>query len=121
MKKFLPLTIALALSVPVLASAQEGNSQMMSREHFDQLDTNKDGVVSRAEYQQFMEGAFTKLDTDGNGMLSKEEAGAVLTPEQFNNVDADKNGQLSRKEFMTQVMADFDRHDRNGDGQLQHP
>jgi len=121
MKKYLPLTIALALSAPVLAFAQEGGAQMMAQEHFEQLDTDKSGSVSRAEYQTFMEGAFTKIDKDGNGVLTQTEAITVLTPEQISSVDTNKDGQISREEFMTQVMSDFSRHDRNGDGQLQHP
>lgn len=121
MKKYLPLAIGLAMSVPVLASAQEASEQMMTRDHFEQLDTDGNNAVSRHEYHQFMEGAFDKLDTNGDGNLDKAEGTTVLTPEQFNNVDADKNGRLDHDEFMNRVMADFDKQDRDGDGALRQP
>ena len=41
--------------------------------HKDQLDTNKDGTVQRSEYQTFMAAAFTGLDKNKNGSLSKSE------------------------------------------------
>ena len=121
MKKYLPLAIAMAVSVPALASAQEASGQMMTREHFQQLDTDGNGAVSRHEYHHFMEGAFVKLDANGDGSLDKAEGTKILTPEQFTSVDVDKNGQLSHDEFMNRVLADFDNQDRDGDGALKQP
>ncbi len=123
MKKFLPLIFTVVVSAPAVAAAQAQDStdQLMSREHFEQLDTDKSGTVSRAEYQEFMEKAFASLDADGSGGISQVEAEKVLVPEQVTSMDTNGDGQLSQQEFMTQVMADFDQHDRNRDGQLSYP
>ncbi|MGE4335663.1 MAG: EF-hand domain-containing protein [Pigmentiphaga sp.] len=120
MKKSLALAFALGLAVPAFALAQSAPLDL-SQEHFDQLDVNKDGKISEIEYSQFMDGAFTKLDADGNGRLSPAETATVLTAEQFTAVDSDKNGELSRQEFLDQVMRDFRRADDNNDGHLRYP
>jgi hypothetical protein len=41
-----------------------------------QLDTNKDNVVTPAEFRAVMLGEFDKLDTNKDGVLSAQEAGA---------------------------------------------
>jgi len=120
MKNSLALALALSLSAPFAVMAQNGQLAF-TQEHFHHLDVDKDGKVTQAEYRQFMEGAFSKLDTDGNGQLSSAEAGEVLSAEQFASVDADGNGQLSRQEFLDQAMRDFQRADNNADGSLRFP
>ncbi|MFA5663278.1 EF-hand domain-containing protein [Castellaniella sp.] len=115
MKKNLFLLAALLVSVPVLA--QPGPSPWTA-EHFERLDTDRDGQVSRAEYRQFMEEAFANLDQDANGQITPAEAAGVLTVEQFSRVDVDQGGTIGKTEFMDAVMADFDRQDRDGDGFL---
>lgn len=118
MKKFLALAVTMALSAPVTALAQNTQLELTS-DQFAQLDKNKDGKISRDEYEAFMRNAYKKLDTDGNNSLSRAEAGKVLTPEQFTAADKDKSGELSLDELINQVMADFDRADLNKDGSLQ--
>lgn len=41
------------------------------------LDTNEDGVVSKAEFLSHAEKRFEKIDADGNGEISKEEGKAA--------------------------------------------
>jgi len=118
MKKFLTLAIALALASPVAVLAQSSQVELTS-DQFAQLDKNKDGKISKEEYEAFMRDAYKKLDTDGNNSLSRAEASKVLTPEQFAAADKDKSGELSLDELINQVMADFDRADINKDGKLQ--
>jgi len=120
MKKTHTLLFALGLSMPVAAMAQTQPLEL-TEEHFLQLDVDKSGQVSEVEYMRFMDGAFTKLDTDGNGRLSPKEAGTVLSTEQFKVVDADGNGELSRQEFQDQAKRDFHQADNDGDGQLRYP
>lgn len=115
------IALALALGMPLAASAQQAATGGLTQAHFDRLDTNQDGKVSRAEYQQHMEQAFGKLDADGNGRLDPTEAGEVMTPDQFATVDANADGQVSKTEFIDQVTRDFDRQDRNQDGYLTYP
>jgi len=120
MKKSLALAFALGLAAPVAALAQSAPLDL-SQEHFEQLDVDKNGQISEVEYRQFMDGAFTKLDANGNGRLTPAETSAVLTAEQFAIVDADKSGDITRQEFLDQVMRDFRRADSDNDGHLRFP
>lgn len=86
--------------------------------HLNQIDTNKSGGVSKAEYQTFMTAAFTKIDVNGDGSMTQSEVTKVLTADQLSSMDANKDGSVSRDEFMRQVMKDFASADRGGDGQL---
>ena len=79
MKKLLTLgVIALAMSAtPALADHHgEGKKGGMSEKH----DTNGDGTVTEAEFvahaTERAKEHFAKMDTDGNGEISKEEAAA---------------------------------------------
>jgi hypothetical protein len=99
-----------------LAIAQQ--AQSMHEGHLNQLDRNKNGGVSRAEYQTFMTAGFARLDSNGDGVLVESEGANVLTPEQLSSLDVNRDGRVSRNEFMTQVMKDFASADRGGDGQL---
>ena len=99
-----------------LAFAQQAPA--MHEGHLDQLDSDDNGGVSRAEYQAFMTAGFAKLDSNGDGVLVQSEVTEVLTPEQFAAIDADGDGRASRDEFLNQVMRDFASADRGGDGQL---
>lgn len=117
MKKSLPLVLATALAAPLVSLAQTPPASL-TREHFEQIDVNKDGSVTKSEYSTFMEGAFTRLDADGNGWISAVEAAKVMSPEQFATLDINGNGQVSRQEFMQKVLEEFDRHDTDRDGRL---
>ena len=58
--------LALALALSLTFSAGIAQAQTASKPYFDeqvynQIDTNKDGKISREEYRVFMEDAFNKL------------------------------------------------------------
>ncbi len=66
--------------------------------------------VPRAEYLKVMDGEFKKLDTDGDGRVTAQEAAAKLVRDErdralaanrqiFARLDKDKNGSLSPQEF----------------------
>ncbi|MGK6311372.1 EF-hand domain-containing protein [Neorhizobium sp. DT-125] len=99
-----------------LATAQQAPA--IQEGHLNQLDADKDGGVSRAEYQSFMTAGFAKLDANRDGFLAQGEVSTMLTPDQFSSLDANKDGRVSRNEFLNQVMKDFASADRGGDGQL---
>ena len=97
-------------------------------------DTNKDGVVDRAEWKAGQEARFKRLDTNGDGKLSQEElfartpaAGNSVLPTDrqvqrqssyFQLVDTDKDGFVSFAEFMAQAERNFARCDLNKDGRI---
>lgn len=65
-------------------------------------DANKDGNLTRAELTQALTARFAKMDTNGDGTVTKEEREAKRTARldtRFTNMDTDKNGQISKTEF----------------------
>lgn len=99
-------------------SREEAKAHPRMEKDFDAMDTNKDGQVTEAEYRDYaktrmeqyrekakteMKARWDKADTNGDGMLSREEAKASPhIAKHFDEIDADKNGQVSEQE-----VADF--------------
>jgi EF-hand domain pair len=135
MKISLPLLLIL-LASPALAApddatprpARPSNAGMM------RYDTNNDGFVDRAEWTAGQEARFKQLDTDKDGKLSKDELfartrpapGNVLPSDRqlerqdafFRLMDSDKDGFISKAEFMAQADRNFARCDLDKDGRI---
>jgi hypothetical protein len=95
-------------------------------------DANKDGFVDRSEWTDGQEARFKQLDTDKDGKLSKDELfsrtqqapGTVLPNERtlerqdafFLRMDRDRDGTISKAEFMSQADRNFARCDTDKDG-----
>lgn len=74
MKKLLAISaLALILSGPAMAG-EEGQHE--PGKMFEKVDTDKDGLISKAEFLAKHEEMFTKIDTNTDGSLSKEELDA---------------------------------------------
>jgi Ca2+-binding EF-hand superfamily protein len=112
------LSVLLATFSPAVAQSAPAAAPL-TQGHFDHLDKDKNGKISKAEYQAYMGQAFDKLDTNRNASLSRDEAGKILTVEQVAVVDGNKDGGISRAEFLNHVTLEFDQNDRNRDGHLQ--
>jgi Ca2+-binding EF-hand superfamily protein len=76
--------------------------------HFDEIDANHDGQITADELRAFhqMHGAkrgdamFKKLDTDGDGRISRAEAQAApRLAENFDAIDANKDGFITMEEM----------------------
>ncbi len=76
MKKLLMFSAAaLALTAP--AMAEDGKEGKPHHQSFtERYDTDKDGVVSKAEFLAMHEARFAEFDTNGDGTISKEESDA---------------------------------------------
>ena len=136
-KKILPLILILLAAAPAYAApgdetttpprpARASNSGMM------RYDTNKDGFVDRAEWTAGQEARFKQLDTDKDGKLSKDELfartpaapGAVMPNDRtlerqdafFRRMDSDRDGTISKAEFMSQADRNCARCDTDKDG-----
>lgn len=82
MKKILLLSAAVLALQIVPAMAQEGTPPADGKkgQHregmFEKQDTNKDGMVSEAEFLNHGKEKFKELDANGDGNVTKEEAKA---------------------------------------------
>lgn len=98
------------------------------RGYLEQVDTNKDGVVSKAESTQFAEARFAEADTNRDGVISEGEAQAVKqqrrvefekkAQERFASQDANNDGKLQKSEVPNMPDKLFARLDANNDGAL---
>ncbi len=99
------------------ASPHSGKRAEFRQRLFDQIDTNHDGVLSRAEYQAWVDSRFDKLDSNHDGRVdAKEVAQSAATAERVQKraegfVKRNGNGDstVSKADFEAKAMARFDR------------
>lgn len=104
------------------ASTQRASKHAEFRQRFfDQIDANHDGVVSRAEYQAWVDGRFDKLDSNHDGRVDATEIAhsaataehAKRRAERFVKRNGNGSSTVSKIDFEAKAMARFD---RLGDG-----
>lgn len=111
---------ALAADPPATASpsAMTGHRAEARQHFFDTLDANHDGVVSRAEYQAWVDSRFAGLDSNGDGSVDATEIeSSPKTAERVQKraeafvkrYDQSGTGKVSRRDFEAREMARFDR------------
>jgi len=102
--------------------------------HHDEMDGNKDDVVTKKEFDAFHAKHFKEIDTNRDGKLSKDELDAMrpmpmmrgrpdnLIGNRFDAADANKDGSLTRDEAkeMPMLLQYFDEIDANKDGKVTH-
>lgn len=75
--KFLTIpAVAVVLSLsaaPVMAKHHDGDHHKRGGHHFTKMDTNKDGVITRAEFTAKMNKMFDKMDANKDGKITKAE------------------------------------------------
>jgi hypothetical protein len=143
MPKLFPLATALLiLAVPALAAPGEtpaapaAPAALPAREPAGVMryDTNKDGVVDRAEWTAGQQARFKRLDANGDGKLTQDElfartpavGNSVLPSDRqaqrqsayFQSLDTDKDGVVTLVEFMALGERNFARCDLNKDGRI---
>jgi Ca2+-binding EF-hand superfamily protein len=132
---------AFAQSQPAQAAPQSetrANFAAKIDSAFNNVDTNHDGNVTKAEIQalqtkelqdmqtrqqQQMDAEFKKLDTNHDNSLSVAEFKAAARPlpapapdEPLKRLDTNKDGKISKDEYRAPKLADFDKADANHDG-----
>jgi Ca2+-binding EF-hand superfamily protein len=102
------LLLALCCALPV---AGPGAAQSRSG-YFNEVDSNHDGGISLAEFQERMSWAFRQMDRNGDEVLSPQEQLVPNAPEltlaelrrrqaaQYRRQDKNKDGSLSPAEFL---------------------
>ncbi|MGX6647463.1 EF-hand domain-containing protein [Maricaulaceae bacterium MS644] len=91
-----------------------------------EADMNMDGIITRSEVADRRANIFVRLDRDGDGIASMEDAPRRMGRDRFTEAlnqllpefDADGDGALERDEFVAGPTPGFDRADADGDDQL---
>jgi Ca2+-binding EF-hand superfamily protein len=135
-KRFsLPLSLLLlgassmALADDMVSFATGGYAnQLRTPEMMHKIDTNADGMVSKAEWDAYQGKLFGMMDADSSGALDKEEfmhshpgditsfatggfANALRTTEMFAKLDTNHDGKISGTEFTAYQSKLFDMMD----------
>ncbi len=111
--------IAAAAAVAMTTIVGAARAEMTDVEVvFVKTDRNGDFTLSKAEVLQVAIDQFVIADTNGDGLIDKEEAGELSADAEFSDNDADKSGSLSIDEMIAEKLADFSALDTSGDGLL---
>lgn len=127
---------ALAISFAVASFAEDMASfatggyarGLRSEKLMNKMDTDGDGMVSRAEWTAFHEKAFAMLDKNKTGMLDAKQfiskdggdmvslatggyARGLRTSAMMKKIDTDGDGSISHDEYMTYQLKVFDMMD----------
>ena len=117
----LPLLLA-AAAVGLTAAAAPADAHRGLR-MFRQADADKDGKVTRAEFDAARNARFAGIDTDKDGTLEVSELRAWkrtlpsrIRDARFKALDADGDGSIGGEEYVAQRKAAFAGIDANKDG-----
>ncbi len=119
------LAASSAWACPPMHQGQPGGK------HVEEMDANKDGAISKKEFDTFHNKHFKELDTNHDGKISPEEMqaaypnkmhehGDALISKRFDAADTNHDGALTREEAkdMPMLSQHFDEIDTNKDGKV---
>jgi len=113
------LALALVVAIPAAAEAADEAKKLEQVDTwFTQYDRNNDGHVTAAEFSMG-KSYFGALDTNKDGVLTRAEAKAAVVaantrPLDWKKLDTDKDGYVTVREW-TGSAADFDKLDLDND------
>jgi Ca2+-binding EF-hand superfamily protein len=112
------LGLALALCAIGTLSGRALAAVDDSRQMFDILDENRDGVVTREEFLRMKTEIFYRAlkDLDRDQRLGPEDIN--VTPEAFADADLNGDGKISGSEFVQARFTQFEAIDANGDQKI---
>jgi Ca2+-binding EF-hand superfamily protein len=123
------------------APAPQANAPIPLPSWFTEIDTEKKGEVSRADFLKYRMRTFMELDANKDGKLSLDEFLKVAEPPfshdgpnlpnleerkarartEFQNLDTDRNGFVERAEAEALVHAEFNQYDMDRDNKITEP
>ncbi len=143
------ITGLLSLAVTGSAFAQDDSPdhKMSMRGHgsghdMSMMDTDKNGVIEKSEFEAMLSQRFADTDPNNNGITfeeyqakadadkadrdakraqmkaNKAERGSERMKKRFDDMDADKDGKISAQEYSAAGSKMFERMDRDKDGIL---
>ena len=133
MNKVISSIIIASCSVVATSSAWACNPMQQDQpcdKFFSSIDTKKDGVISKKEFEAFHSKHFKEIDTNHDGKLTHDEFHASHAPmhkhhegliaKPFEAADTDHDGAVSREEAkaMPMLLQNFDEIDTNKDGKI---
>lgn len=98
--------LAALLALPAMAAAKDYPSTV--RAFLARMDTDGDGRISLAEYQDYMSAGFRSMDRNGDGVLEPDEQPAGPR----------RHGTLTLAAHRAHLAATFRRQDADHDGYL---
>lgn len=111
-------------------ATEKGN---MKTKMFNEIDADKDGLISKKEHKKFMETRFEELDKNKDSVLAKDEfiiknnnknknVKSAECPfrggKAFESLDKNTDGKITKKEFAKTKEEHFKEMDANKDGKI---
>ena len=123
--------VALGTSVAAISASQaggwgkHGGKGSHMRQIIQEIDTNKDGVLTEAEITATRDAKMSEFDTSGDRSLSLDEFAALWSDftrtrmvDRFQMLDDNGDGQVTEAEFAAPFTMMISYLDRNDDGQI---
>ena len=107
---------AFAIPLLVLASACSNNAEKAAAADANAAAFVPPSVITRLDYGSLQDRRFTRLDRDGDDVLTRTEFPRVNS--RFLALDRNRDGEITSSEFGEGQMARFDAMDLNKDGTL---
>lgn len=112
-----PLTLLLTLGLAAASSSVIAQDEHQRRNPLAELDSDGDGSISFAEFQEGDNRRFSNADADGNGLLSLEELLAARPDREPRGQQVDEERLAQRQaRIEARISAQFQEMDTDGDG-----
>ena len=102
----------MGLSIPVFADANPADVNRF----VEMCDTNKDGMISKAEVMKHATDMFDKMDTGKKGMMDDKQFMAFLL--ELKKTDGVTGQVMSKADLMKKIGSMFDKQDTSKKGML---